>query len=387
MAVVLATVVFGSLSVRAQAPAPAKETKSTLAPAPAKEAKTALTEKAALGAKDAVLEDMLPSGDKAEGGNQEEAEKILRGDLGQKAGDLVTFEIRTETDITTLQVGDLYKNEETAYKIVAVKQKSAKGGLFTAQRIAGQSDPARRWLLVSGAGPKTIITRTTLLDLYLQGGPFLHPIAFLFVALVILCVNGCLIYRRKAQCPVDFVAAAEAALRKGDLGRFGELSTGAKGMMPFICRHMAQDFDEGSLADVRSRVEVATGAHLNRLRIPIRAMNLIAVAAPLLGLLGTIVGMVLVFEGVAGTSGAAKASLLAAGIRVKLFSTATALMVAIPALFAYFIFNQKFGLIVGECELIHERFMSLLAKIKRARGQGESESSGGHSRADADLDE
>lgn len=381
VAVILAALVFGSPSVRAQAPAPAKETKSTLAPAPAKEAKTALTEKAALGAKDAVLEDMLPSGDKADGGNQEEAEKILRGDLGQKAGDLKTFEIRTETDITTLQVGDLYKNEETAYKIVGVKQKSAKGGLFTAQRIAGQSDPARRWLLVSGAGPKTIITRTTLLDLYLQGGPFLHPIAFLFVVLVILCANGCLIYRRKAQCPVDFVAAAEAALRKGDLGQFEELSTGAKGLMPFICRHMAHDFNDGSLADVRSRVEVATGAHINRLRIPIRAMNLIAVAAPLLGLLGTIVGMVLVFEGVAGTSGAAKASLLAAGIRVKLFSTATALMVAIPALFAYFIFNQKFGLVVGECELIHERFMSLLAKIKRARGQGESESSDGHPRA------
>jgi biopolymer transport protein ExbB len=198
---------------------------------------------------------------------------------------------------------------------------------------------------------------------------------------VILCANGCLIYRRKAQCPVDFVAAAEAALRKGDLGQFEELSTGAKGLMPFICRHMAHDFNDGSLADVRSRVEVATGAHINRLRIPIRAMNLIAVAAPLLGLLGTIVGMVLVFEGVAGTSGAAKASLLAAGIRVKLFSTATALMVAIPALFAYFIFNQKFGLVVGECELIHERFMSLLAKIKRARGQGESESSDGHPRA------
>ncbi len=193
VAVILSALVFGSPSVRAQAPAPAKETKSTLAPAPAKEAKTALTEKAALGAKDAVLEDMLPSGDKADGGNQEEAEKILRGDLGQKAGDLKTFEIRTETDITTLQVGDLYKNEETAYKIVAVKQKSAKGGHFTAQRIAGQSDPARRWLLVSGAGPKTIITRTTLLDLYLQGGPFLHPIAVLFVVLVILCANGCLI--------------------------------------------------------------------------------------------------------------------------------------------------------------------------------------------------
>jgi len=84
--------------------------------------------------------------------------------------------------------------------------------------------------------------------------------------------------------------------------------------------------------------------------------------------------MVIVFEGVAGTSGAAKASILAAGIRVKLFSTASALMVAIPSLFLYFIFNQKLGVIVGECELIHERFVYLLSQVKRAKGQHTDES-------------
>jgi biopolymer transport protein ExbB len=324
------------------------------------------------------LEDSAPGLSKEDAANREEVEKMLRGDLGEKAGDKKRFTIRTKDDLTGLAANDIYKNEETAYKIVSVTRSGTKGGRFVVERISGQNDPQRRWLRLAGTGPKTMVTHLTLLDLYIQGGPFLHPIALLFLAMVILTVNGCLIFRRKVQCDPLFVASAEEALLKGDLGRFNELARSHTGLMPFICRHMTQDFDNTPMNDIRRQVEVATGAHIARMRIPVRALNLIAVAAPLLGLLGTIVGMVIVFEGVAGTSGAAKASILASGIRVKLFSTASALIVAIPALFLYFGFNQKLGVIINECDLVHERFLSLLARIKRQRGDGAEEKDGGN---------
>jgi len=105
--------------------------------------------------------------------------------------------------------------------------------------------------------------------------------------------------------------SAEAALIQGDIRQFDELARNNKGLLPFICRHMTLDFDVSTMAEIRSQVSVASAAQISRLRIPVRALNLISVAAPLLGLLGTIIGMVIVFEGVAGTSGAAKASILA----------------------------------------------------------------------------
>lgn len=355
-AVAMVAVVFWSQMIWAQVQPGEKPKPAAVAPAKA----------------DPVLEDAVPGVGKDELGSKEDVEKMLRGDLGERAGDQKKFDIRTDDDITALRVGDLYKNEEAAYKIVAIKKQTAKGGEFTAERIAGQSDPQRRWILVSAkekTAPKVIITHVSLLDLYLQGGPFLHPIALLFVAMIILTVNGLLIYRRKTQCDPAFAASAEAALVKGDISQFDELARNNKGLLPFICRHMTLDFDASTMAEIRSQVSVASAAQISRLRIPVRALNLISVAAPLLGLLGTIIGMVIVFEGVAGTSGAAKASILAAGIRVKLFSTATALMVAIPSLFLYFGFNQKLGVIIDECELIHERFLTLLARIKRARGE------------------
>jgi biopolymer transport protein ExbB len=355
-AAVLAVVIMAVDPVRGQAQ-PAAKPATGAGLAPAKDAAAA------------PLDDFLPSVARDEMGSKEEIEEMLRGDTGEKAGDLKKFEVKTDSDIAALEVGDLYKNEETAYKIVAIKTKTAKGGRFTAQRIAGQNEPMRRWIRISGAGPQNIITRTTLLDFYLQGGFFMHPIFILFIAMVVLVVNDCLVYRRKVQCPAEFVSAAESALLQGDLRRFGELSKGAKGLMPFVCRQMLAD-SGASTADVRSRVEASTANYVNRMRIPVRALNLISVASPLLGLMGTIQGMIVVFEGIAGTSNAGRAAVLAAGIRTALFTTVAGLTTAIPALFAYFVLNQKHLSLVGDCETIFERFMHLLTQVKPSKGQG-----------------
>lgn len=291
--------------------------------------------------------------------------KIEGEEEGAIPGDNKLFTVRTDSPITALEVGDIYKNEDSTYKVTAITSKSDKGGKFTAQRITGKTDPAKKWRRLSGTGPTFIISRVTLLDLYIQGGPFLHPIAVLFVLMIILAINSIILYRRKRQCPATFVTTAESALQTGNLKQFEDLSLANKGLMAFICRAMIDRFEYSTLEDIKTRVEVAAGRQINLLRIPVKALNLVAVAAPLLGLLGTIVGMVIVFEAVAGETGAAKASALASGIRVKLFSTATALCVAIPALFLFFIFNQVLNAIISECEMITERFMHLISLHKK----------------------
>jgi biopolymer transport protein ExbB len=283
-------------------------------------------------------------------------------------GDHKEFKVLTDDNIATLAVGDIYRSGPTFFKVKVIGKQSAEGGAFVMERMRGLTDPGRKWDRFSGSGPVGITSRVTLLDLYIQGGPFLHPIAAMFAAMVVLTVNSLFLYRRKRLCPDEFVSAAESALEKGDLKKFAELARTNRGLMASICRAMSERFDGSTLDDIRYRIEAAAGTQIGRLRIPIRALNLVAVAAPLLGLLGTIIGMVIVFEGIAGTAGAAKASLLASGIRVKLFSTASALMVAIPSLFFFFIFNQKLNTIIGECELITERFMHLLSVHRRQSG-------------------
>jgi biopolymer transport protein ExbB len=162
-----------------------------------------------------------------------------------------------------------------------------------------------------------------------------------FAALLILTINGCLVYRRKTQCAPEFVEASEKALRQGDLKKFEELARTNRGLLPFICRNMIQDHETSTIADIRSRVEVATMVHINRLRIPIRAMNLISVAAPLLGLLGTVMGMMNTFGALGDGDIAANAGKITGGVGEALIATAVGLAIAITGLLPYNVLNAR----------------------------------------------
>jgi biopolymer transport protein ExbB len=95
----------------------------------------------------------------------------------------------------------------------------------------------------------------------------------------------------------------------------------------------------------------------------------VAVIGPLVGLLGTVTGMIQSFQDLAAAEGAANASVLADGIWEALLTTAAGLVVAIPAAVAATLFNvriekatQKIELAVGELIVIeHGRAAGLPA--------------------------
>jgi len=281
-------------------------------------------------------------------------------------GDNRQFTINTDDDVTSLEVGDIYKTERSVFKIVAIRNKGAAGGKFVAQRIGGRAPPGRKWSRVSGLGPVTIVSRETLWDLYKAGGVVMHPIALCMVATIIIALNSLWVYRRGRQCPASFVEAAQRALQEGDLPRFEDLARRERGLFGHICRAMAAKFHASTMEDIRARCEIEAGRQVGLLRIPLRALNFISAVAPLLGLFGTVVGMVTCFESIAfEAASASKAVTLAAGIRVALFTTVGGLAVAIPTLFILFIFNSRLNAIVSDCELLTEQFLHEISVMKR----------------------
>ncbi|MES2666177.1 MAG: MotA/TolQ/ExbB proton channel family protein [Pseudomonadota bacterium] len=90
----------------------------------------------------------------------------------------------------------------------------------------------------------------------------------------------------------------------------------------------------GRRAAVEPDLEWRGNEEVTRMSRHIRLLELIAMVAPLLGLLGTVLGMISAFQSLAAAEGAANASLLAGGIWEALLTTAAGLMVAIPAAIA-----------------------------------------------------
>jgi len=96
----------------------------------------------------------------------------------------------------------------------------------------------------------------------------------------------------------------------------------------------------------------------------IRVLELVAVISPLLGLLGTVLGMIESFQQLDMAGGAANASVLAGGIWRALLTTAAGLMVAIPAAAAAALFSTR---IEAAAQAI-ERAVGQLLVIEAARG-------------------
>jgi biopolymer transport protein ExbB len=98
---------------------------------------------------------------------------------------------------------------------------------------------------------------------------------------------------------------------------------------------------EVDFAKVHESVEEASVEQVSQLMKPIDYLSIIGVTSPMLGLLGTVLGMIKAFQTM-GYQGMGKPELLAANIGEALITTATGLIIAIPAMAFYFYFKKGF---------------------------------------------
>ncbi|MBE6428800.1 MAG: MotA/TolQ/ExbB proton channel family protein [Planctomycetaceae bacterium] len=96
--------------------------------------------------------------------------------------------------------------------------------------------------------------------------------------------------------------------------------------------------NDGDWSDIEKTLEDAISDQASRLFRKIEILSVIGTIAPMLGLLGTVLGMITAFQQIAATQGSAQGPELARGIYQALVTTVEGLIVAIPSigLFAYF---------------------------------------------------
>ena len=123
-----------------------------------------------------------------------------------------------------------------------------------------------------------------------------------------------------------------------------------------------------SEADLRASMENAGRAVAHRLERYLPALATIASAAPLLGLLGTVIGMIEIFGSQTPTGGApgGNPAQLAHGISVALYNTAFGLIVAIPSLIFWRYFRARVDGFLLTLELSAERFVRHLNNLRKS---------------------
>ena len=179
---------------------------------------------------------------------------------------------------------------------------------------------------------------SALLEYWRAGGPLMVPLAVLCFAIWLWTVSLFAELRRASLA----AAGLNRVLDGGATGRIIErVREWARERSGPVARVAGYAIGGGSgRAEVESRLTEARLAELPRYEHDLKILKAMVVAAPLLGLLGTVRGMIATFS-VLATRGAASVELLAGGISEALVTTQVGLVVALPGLVAAYAVGRR----------------------------------------------
>jgi len=218
--------------------------------------------------------------------------------------------------------------------------------------------------LDSESSSQVISGTRRLTDIVKSGGPLMIPIGICSFILVVFIFERFIGLRRGRIIPGPFTKRFLEQLRDGDLDRETALQLCERDKSP-----MANVFKAGVLKWGRSAVEIEQSVldegerSSNHLRKYLRLINGVATVCPLLGLLGTVLGMIHAFDSIATVSSSATdpKALIATGISQALLTTAAGLSVAIPALIAYIFFCSRVDKHVMEIDELGMKVVNLIS--------------------------
>src|SRR6056297_982944 len=231
--------------------------------------------------------------------------------------------------------------------------------------ISGLLDPSAWWTL----GQETA-TQSSLFDIIFSGGWIGLTILLLLFALSVsaayLVFDQVMTLRRGEILPQTLADTVRQALLTGRVADADAACRREPSVLSFALLSGLAEIDFG-WREVEKAVEDGLADQSARLMRRIEYLSVIGNIAPMVGLLGTVTGMIFAFQQVAGSQGAAGAGDLAEGIYQALVTTVGGLLVAIPSLGAYAICRNRVDTLIAE---VAHQTQHALMPIKRAPGRG-----------------
>jgi biopolymer transport protein ExbB/TolQ len=165
------------------------------------------------------------------------------------------------------------------------------------------------------------------------------------------------------------IARLMPLMEKGEVASAGKL---ARESNATVSRILLQGMEHYKSARRRDDFEAAMDESMMeaipRLEKRTHYLAMFANIATLLGLLGTIIGLIKAFTAVAQVDPSMKAEILSTSISVAMNTTAFGLIVAIPLLFFYTVLQTKTTEIVDSLEMTVVKFVNLLSRVKNTAG-------------------
>ncbi len=206
---------------------------------------------------------------------------------------------------------------------------------------------------------QVLVKRGFMKNLFFRGGSVMYVLALLSLLGVTIVVERLFALRRSKILPRSFIAKIRARWLKGDIKGAFDLCDEADTPMARVLRAGLAKHRLG-LSEVERAIDGAGGHEIQSLSKHLRALGALSSIAPLLGILGTVMGMIRAFNVIA-TSGSRRPDLIANGISEALLTTAVGLSIGIPLFLLYHYLRGRTDQLTWEMEEVAIEIVENLA--------------------------
>jgi len=204
-----------------------------------------------------------------------------------------------------------------------------------------------------------------MLELFERGGPVMVAIALCSVASLAIILEKLFLLRAAKKRMDAFRARIQGVLKYGHLDEVERRAKENPNPLARIFLAGLGVLDRGE-ARIREAIQHSGEKEARRLEAHMSGLATIVAGAPLLGFLGTVLGMIQAFQQIEQLGGNVNASVLAGGIWQAMLTTAAGLTVAVPTLFAHNYIMSKIRSLVVELE---DESQNLIDSLSRGRAE------------------
>ena len=197
-------------------------------------------------------------------------------------------------------------------------------------------------------------------NILISGGWFIWPLLVCSILLISIVLERLWFLQRRLVVPKGLLRQVQNLIQKDSFHSQNQDEIALSSQLGDLLTHCYQyhtnsrDFLEVKAEEKASEIKLLLERNLSML-------STIASISPLLGLLGTVVGMIKVFSNI-DINGSANTDLLAAGISEALITTAFGLIIAVPAIIFYRYFEQKTVILMSILQANTSIFLDFIYK-------------------------
>jgi biopolymer transport protein ExbB len=206
----------------------------------------------------------------------------------------------------------------------------------------------------------------SIVGFFTTGGPFMYPILIVFAIGISISVERYMTLTQVKRRNEGMWSKLQPALVKGDFDKAREMTSKDDSTVSrLLGMGLARQGAVRRREDIEIAMEESMMEIIPQLEKRTAYVALGASIATLLGLLGTIIGLIQAFTAVANANPAEKADLLSASISVAMNTTAFGLIAAIPLLVTHSVLTAKTGEIVDSLEMASVKALNVITSMAK----------------------